>query len=74
MALQLHEGMTFEEVSKIIPLTRSNEVPVVEHGGVWYDVPIEKRSYIQLRFEHPMNGKTYLESELNLPPRVKTIE
>jgi len=72
MVLQLHEGMTFDEVSRIIPLTRNNEVPVVEHGGVWYDVPIGKRSYIQLRFEHPKNGNTYLESELNLPPRVKT--
>jgi hypothetical protein len=73
MTSQLHEGMTYEQVTRIIPLTRRNEVPVLEHGGVWYDVPIGKGYYIQLRFEHSRDGASYLQNRLNLPAIVKQV-
>jgi hypothetical protein len=69
---QLHEGMTFEQVSKIIPLTQRNESGLYEHGGVWYDVPVSGHYYLQLRFEHSKDrGVADLQSHLNLPPRVR---
>jgi hypothetical protein len=74
LSAQLHENMTFQDVSKIIPLVKSDESKVVEHGGVWFDVPIGHYYYIQVRFQHPPEGKTYEDSLLNLPPRVKQID
>ena len=71
---QFHEGMTYEQVSRVIPLTRRNEVPVIEHGGVWYDVPVGKEYYIQLRFEHSKDGASYSQSKLNLPAQIKRVE
>lgn len=71
LASRIHENMTFDQVAMIIPLSQTNRSPTVEHGGVWYNVPTLGNYFIQLRFEHPSEGKTYNKCKLNLPPRVK---
>jgi hypothetical protein len=70
LAAQLHENMTFNQVSKIIPLVQSDEVPLMEHGGVFYDVPVGRHYYIHLRFQHASEGEAYEKTLLNLPPAV----
>jgi hypothetical protein len=74
MASQLHEGMTYEQVSRLIPLTQRNRVPTLVHGGVWYDVPVGKEYYIQMRFEHLKDEASYSQTKLNLPVRVKRVD
>lgn len=77
LILSIHEGMTFGQITKIIPLTTNLRGFAGENGGVWYDVPLSSNVYIQLRFEHPLgrrhaNGMTnIIDCFLNFPPRLK---
>jgi len=72
---KIHQGMTFAEIAKIIPLSTNLYRFDAEHGGVWYDVPFNGKYYFQLRFEHPFDyrnrapdAKTNIEDcVLNLP-------
>ena len=70
LASELHQNMTFEEVSKVVPLV-GNEMGVSEHGGIWFKVPIGDNYYMQLRFSRPFKGQGYESMSLNLPPQVK---
>jgi hypothetical protein len=72
LASELHENMTFDQIAKIIPLSATNESPTVEHGGVWYNVPVGSNYYLQLRFEHSSDNRTFEKCRLNLPPQVKS--
>lgn len=74
IASQLHVGMTYEQVSKILPLTRQHEVPLFRHGGVVCEVPVGKMYYIELRFDRSKDGSLHLENKLNLPARVRQAE
>jgi len=71
---QLHEGMSFREVSHLLPLSASNDTGVMMHGGAWYDVPMGKTCHIQLRFSHPSMGKMFWDATLNSPPSIVPIK
>jgi hypothetical protein len=71
LASKIHVGMTFAEVSQIIPIRSQDRSPTVEHGGVWYNVATGKNYYLQLRFERSGDHETQQNSRLNLAPRVK---
>ena len=73
LAAQLKEGMTFENVSNIIHVGPEFEVPVREHGGNWYDVPVGRYYHIQLRFEHYLDETNYSKVRLNLPPNITHV-
>jgi hypothetical protein len=68
---RIREGMTFEQVAKIIPLSARHENLTVEHGGVWYDVPLGAHRIVQLRFERPLRGQKISGCVLNYPPQIK---
>jgi hypothetical protein len=82
LTAQIHQGMTFKEISRIIPLSTNLHGYSGEHGGVWYQVPSGKNYYLQLRFEHPLdvrnqaaNAKTNIEDcILNYPVILKEKE
>lgn len=73
VASEIHEGMTFEQVSKIIPISTKNESLVCEHGGVWYDLPVNGDYYIQIRFENEKEGKSASSCKVNLPVRIRQV-
>lgn len=68
---RIHEGMTFEDISKMIPITTLGP-HVVEHGGIWYDSPLGEIWMVQLRFELPSAKTTLPNCKLNFPPRVRS--
>jgi len=74
-ALQLlstiHENMTYEEISKTLPLKTNVLGFEWQHGGIWCDVPIGGTYYIQLRFERPSELKPLGQCKLNYPPRLR---
>jgi hypothetical protein len=70
MVAKTHVNMTFAEISRIIPLDEHCETGIYEHGGTFYDVPVGRYYYIQLRFQHSRKEKGDGNRLLNLPPLV----
>ena len=68
---RIHEGMTFSEVAEVIPLSKLHAISAVEHGGVFYDVPICGKYLIQLRFNHPVGDQSIEETIVNFSPRLR---
>jgi len=71
---RIQKGMRFSEVAKIIPLSESDVLPVVEYGGTWYDCPIGIKYVIQLRFQHPQKDQKIQDTIINYSPRLKNRE
>lgn len=70
LASKLHENMTFDEVSQFLQIGKSSETGAFEHGGIWVQVPVGERYYIQLRFKRSNGDEINGDSVLNSPPRV----
>jgi hypothetical protein len=77
VAAEIKTNMTFQEISKMIPLSINIRAYGGEHGGVWYSVPIGTKYLIKLRFEHP-RGPTHptgprsiSDCRLNYPPMLE---
>lgn len=68
---QIKPGMTFSEISKLIPLEDSHRITVRQHGGAFFDVPMSSKYVIQLRFEHPKNGTALNDTKINHSPRLR---
>lgn len=66
---QIHEGMTFLEISRIVPISSGMPDVAREHGGVWYAAPLDG-CIIEMRFQRPTTDKDVNQCVLNLPPRV----
>lgn len=70
----IHENMTFAEISSILPLSTKAKPHRLEHGGIWYVIPVGKLN-VHLRFAYP--GKSYStnragpDSILNLAPALQ---
>ena len=68
---KIQEGMTFGQISTMIPLSPNSPDILMEHGGMWYAVTLG-RYWVHLRFEHPSHGKKNIDDcVLNYPPVVK---
>ncbi len=73
---KIHEGMTFEEVRAIVPLSMSNLV-MVTHGGAWFGTRLRGGFFVVLRFTRPTSVDEYLREAayksctLNLSPSVR---
>lgn len=68
---QIQPGMTFGEISELIPLREHQLSRVGEHGGVFYNVPISFNYLIQLRFEHLPPGRDIYDARINFSPRLR---
>ena len=67
---RLHEGMTFTQVSQVLPVL-NDKIPMnVTHGGYWCRVSVSVGYDIQLRFERPRDNLPISECKLNLPPEL----
>ena len=67
----IRPGMTVEQIQRAIPHTSVSRSPVVEHGGVWYDVAISDDYVIQFRVAHPRDGRAEEQSIINYSPRLR---
>jgi hypothetical protein len=63
--------MTAIQIQNAIPHSAVSQSPVVEHGGVWYDMTINDDYIIQFRVAHPCNGETAELSIINYSPRLR---
>lgn len=67
---QIRIGLTFEEVTRIIPIY-TNGLQNVEHGGTWYHAPAGTNWILLLRFENPSTEPDLLKRKLNYPPEIR---
>jgi len=68
---RIKRGMTYAEIAKIVPLNDTHRLSARENGGVLYDVPIDSKHLIQLRFEHPTDNTTVQDTKINYSPRLR---
>jgi hypothetical protein len=75
---KVHEGMTFSEVSKVIPISETNLL-TLSHGGAQFTVAVGDYA-IWLRFNRPKSPPDHLPTKeelkncrLNLPPELLDV-
>ena len=68
---RIKHGMTYADIAEIVPLNERHRSNVRENGGVFYDVPIDSKHLVQLRFEHPNVDKPVRDSKINYSPRLR---
>jgi len=67
---QIHVGMSFKEISEIIPIL-TNGLRLVEHGGIWFNSPAGTNRIVMLRLEAPSKQPDMLKRKLNLTPVIR---
>lgn len=67
----IHVGMTVGEIRKVFPHATLEQEPTVEHGGVWFGLPVSEDYYIQFQAARPKAGDTVEHSRINYSPRLR---
>ena len=67
----IQSGMMVAQIQHAIPHSSLSRSPVVEHGGVWYDMAISDDYIIQFRVAHSRYGQTEEQSIINYSPRLR---
>jgi len=67
----IRPGMTVAQMQSTIPHSAVSQSPVVEHGGVWYDMTISDDYIIQFRAAHSHSGELVEQSIISYSPRLR---
>jgi len=70
-AERIKEGMTLNQVLSELDSRDYTEIPLVEHGGIWFQFKVNKDYLIQVRFSKNGSEKFDSLSSVNLPSQVK---
>jgi hypothetical protein len=68
---KIRPSMTLAEILRAIPHDPISPVHAIEHGGLWYDLPVSDDYIIQIRISPVQPGSTPEQSVINYSPRLR---